>query len=79
MTTRDGAAVVGAVVVPASLWTLASIAARKRGNEVSAVRYASSPAMTSGNVTSGSGMIAAPASPPRRKSRFHRKKNAAFR
>src|SRR5262245_26305595 len=58
---------------------LASIAARNRGTEINPVRYASSPAATSGSSTGASGVSAAAAVPPRKNRRFHRNRNASLR
>jgi hypothetical protein len=55
------------------------MAARNRGIERRPVRYVSSPAATSGIRTVDMGSRAAPAIPPTKKSRFHRKKNASRR
>ena len=49
------------------------------GPKSSPARYASSPAPTSGSSTGASGVSAAAAAPPRKNSRFHRKRNASLR
>ena len=59
--------------------TLTSIALRKRGIETRPVRYASSPAATSGSSTGASGVRAAAAAPPPNNNRFQRNRNASRR
>src|SRR3954451_10617587 len=78
---NDGGGTAGSVAdAPGRLaYTFASIAARKRGTDMSPARYASSPAPTSGSKTGASGVSAAAAAPPRKNSRFQRQRKASLR